>query len=186
MPSGVLRHLCESFGLVRISSKPTLIGCPGEFMNRLDSCHIAHSSREHDDDGTHHDQAQRVEIGALAGRERESAMASGERDVEMADAEEFEVAMHGETEGDAFVETGEATAAETESYETAFHPGNLEALGRDIANEHEEREFQTDKAMRLDHRCDHIHIEGDLRRVRIERLGEPVAVGSVGHQDGKG
>ena len=29
MPSGVFRHLCESCGLVRISSKPTLIGCPG-------------------------------------------------------------------------------------------------------------------------------------------------------------
>ena len=46
MPSGVFRHLCESFGLVRISSKPTLIGCPGESMDRLDSCHLAHSMRE--------------------------------------------------------------------------------------------------------------------------------------------
>ena len=45
MPSGVFRHLCESHGLVRILSKPTLIGCPGESMDRLDSCHVAHSIR---------------------------------------------------------------------------------------------------------------------------------------------
>ena len=46
MPSGVFRHLCERSGLVRISSKPTLIGCPGESMDRLDSCHIAHTMRD--------------------------------------------------------------------------------------------------------------------------------------------
>ena len=46
MPSRVFRHLCERSGLVRISSKPTLIGCPGESMDRLDSCHIAHAMRD--------------------------------------------------------------------------------------------------------------------------------------------
>ena len=53
MPSGVFKHLCESFKMARISAKPTLIGCPGGFMNRLESCHIAHVMREHGESEAH-------------------------------------------------------------------------------------------------------------------------------------
>ena len=80
---------------------------------------------------------------------RESAMASGERDVEMADADEFD--MRGEAEGDEFADAGETAAAETESYEEAaeaFHPGSLEAQVKDVVNEYEERELKQDKAMK--------------------------------------
>ena len=73
-------------------------------------------------------------------------MASGERDVEMEDADEFD--MRGEAEGDEFADTGETAAADTESYEEAFHPGSLEAQVKDIASENEERELKQDKAMK--------------------------------------
>ena len=78
---------------------------------------------------------------------RESAMASGERDVEMADADEFD--MRGEAEGDEFADAGETAAAETERYEEAFHPGSLEAQVKDVVNEYEERELKQDKAMKV-------------------------------------
>ena len=73
-------------------------------------------------------------------------MASGERDVEMADADEF--GLRGEAEGDEFADAGETAAAETESYEEAFHPGSLEAQVKDVVNEYEERELKQDKAMK--------------------------------------
>ena len=73
-------------------------------------------------------------------------MASGERDVEMEDADEFD--MRGDAEGDEFADAGETAAADTESYEEAFHPGSLEAQVKDIANQHEERELKQDKAMK--------------------------------------
>ena len=64
----------------------------------------------------------------------------------MSDAEAYERAMHGETEGDELAPS-RATAA-TASYDTAFHPGSLESLVRDVSGDNEERELQRDQTMR--------------------------------------
>ena len=67
-----------------------------------------------------------------------------ERDVEMSDAEAYERAMHGESVGDELAPTRTSTAAA--EYDTAFQPGSLESLVRDVCGENEERELQKDKS----------------------------------------
>ena len=41
MPQGVYKHLCDTYRMRKIPLKPVIFGCPGEFMSRLDSCHVA-------------------------------------------------------------------------------------------------------------------------------------------------
>ena len=40
---GVFKHLCDTHALRKIPHKQAIFGCPGEFMSRLETCHVAAS-----------------------------------------------------------------------------------------------------------------------------------------------